>query len=143
MFATKGSAHNDFSPLLCLLPKEKERQHVQGNVHLPERDEMQVLTIHYSNFDNPTTNHCTTLSYTHNSSSIGSFPLPSRGIHIQGPGSQSAGIKHKVSVNPQANQPGIFCWICSTRLTIAPKHGNAFSDRMELEGFPSYIDEEG
>jgi hypothetical protein len=98
---------------------------------------MQVLTIHYSNY-NPTNkdenDFCTTITYTHNDNHIGSARLGSRGIHIQGPGSQSNGIKHKVTVCPEVTKSGIFQCISTTRLTILPRHGKVFNDAAKLKG---------
>jgi hypothetical protein len=42
-------AHSDCSPLLNSIPKN-EYQHVHDDVYLPVPGEMQVLTIHYSNY---------------------------------------------------------------------------------------------
>jgi hypothetical protein len=95
---------------------------------------MQVLTIFSSNYD-PTSDYCTKLTYTYNDDhTIGSAYVPSRGIHIQGPGSQSLGVKHDSCVNPDALQSGIFRIICTTHLTLSPKHGKEFANQIALEG---------
>jgi hypothetical protein len=97
-------AHSDFSPLLCCLNKT-ESVHIHKDVHLPERDEMQVLTIYGSNAI-PSVKEKGTLSikYTYGGSSIGSANLGSRGIHIQGPGSQSPHIEQAIINNGVYNR---------------------------------------
>jgi hypothetical protein len=82
-------AHSDYSPLLCSLPEDfddNNRQYVQPNAYLPNREEMQVLTIHYSNNDQNgiTTENdiCTTISYSHDGQPIGSVRSET-GMEIQ------------------------------------------------------------
>jgi hypothetical protein len=94
-------AHSDFSPLLCSLMKDRYK-HVENTSYLPTREEMQVLTIYCSNY-RISDGSCTSISYTYHDKLIGSASLGSRGIHIQGPGSQSTGIKHRISVKKGAN----------------------------------------
>jgi hypothetical protein len=102
------SAHSDCSPFLNSTTK-KAYVHIHEDVYLPTRGDMQVLTIHYSNYDeNSDGSPCTTLTYTRDGDHIGSAALGSRGIHIQDPGSQSNGIKHKVTVCPSARKSGIY-----------------------------------
>jgi hypothetical protein len=130
------SAHSDCSPFLNS-PNTSVYHHVHEDVYLPTRGEMQVLTIHYSNYNTTKeddTDFCTTITYTHNDDHIGSARLGSRGIHIQGPGSQSNGIKHKVTVRPEMVKSGVFRCISTTRLTVSPRHGKVFNDAAKLEG---------
>jgi hypothetical protein len=128
-------AHSDFSSLLCST-KEKTKLHVHNDVYLPQREEMQVLTIFCSNYQTECKNndYCTSLSYTFKDSIIGSETLGSRGIHIQGPGSQAIGIKHDTKVNQDAHQSGVYQCLCTTRLTVVPRHGKLFQERMQLAG---------
>jgi hypothetical protein len=101
------SAHSDFSPLLCSL-NSTESVHIHKDIHLPERDEMQVLTIHCSNAVLSDKDiGPLSIKYTYDGLSIGSATLGSRGIHIQGPGSQSPLIEHAVTTNV-GPQPGIY-----------------------------------
>jgi hypothetical protein len=125
------SAHSDFSPLLCSL-NSTESVHIHKDMHLPERDEMQVLTIHCSNAVLSDKDiGPLSIKYTYDGLSIGSATLGSRGIHIQGPGSQSPLIEHAVTTNV-GPQPGIYRCVCTTRLTVVPRHGKSFSDHKEL-----------
>jgi hypothetical protein len=126
-------AHSNYSPLLCSLPKDKTLQHAQKDVYLPYCEQMQVLTIFCSNYDSET-ERCTkiTYSYEDDRSIIGSAYIPSRGIHIQGPGSQSLGILHETTVHRDAKKSGIYRCICTTRLTLTPKHSTAFEERIQL-----------
>jgi hypothetical protein len=126
------SAHSDFSPLICSLNK-KESVHIHKDVHLPVRDEMQVLTIYCSNaIASIKDKGSLTIKYTYDGSSIGSATLGSRGIHIQGPGSQSPLLEHAVTTNA-CQQSGIYRCVCTTRLTVVPRNGKSFSDHKELE----------
>jgi hypothetical protein len=127
-------AHSDFSSLLCST-KEKTKLHVHNDVYLPQREEMQVLTIFCSNYQTECNqDYCTLLTYTYKDSIIGSETMGSRGIHIQGPGSQAIGIKHETKVNPDAHQSGVYRCLCTTRLTVVPRHGKLFHERMQLAG---------
>jgi hypothetical protein len=128
------------SPLLCSLPTDDELQHAQKDVYLPYQEQMQVLTIFCSNYDT-TTECCTKITYRYEDdrSIIGSAYLPSRGIHIQGPGSQSPGILHETTVHCDAKKAGIYRCICTTRLT--PKHGKIFEKWILLENVPSEKDD--
>lgn len=88
------NAHSDFSPLLCSL-NSTDSVHIHKDVHLPERNEMQVLTIHCSNAVSlQEQDGLLSIKYTYDGLSIGSATLGSRGIHTQGPGSQSPFIEH-------------------------------------------------
>jgi hypothetical protein len=131
-------AHNDYSPLLCSFPSDdKKLQHVHKDVYLPLRDQMQVLTIFCSNYD-PDSERCTKIAYKYDDGSlIGTAHIPSREIHIQGPGSQILGINHETTVNSDAKKSGIYRCICTTRLTLTPKHGEAFDDHVQLEHVPT------
>jgi hypothetical protein len=121
-------AHNDYSALLCS-PATDIYKHVDRDVYLPIRDSMQVLTIHYSNYENNGA-PCTSISYFHDKNRIGSTKLGAKGIHIQGPGSQSMGIKHEVKVLDDAHRAGIYRCICTTRLSVVPRHGINFGDSL-------------
>jgi hypothetical protein len=131
-------AHNDYSPLLCSFSSDpKKLQHIHKDVYLPYREQMQVLTIFCSNYDIHN-ECCTKIIYRYdNGSIIGTAPIPSRGIHIQGPGSQTLGIKHETTVDANARKSGIYRCICTTRLTVTPKHGKEFDDRIQLENVPT------
>jgi hypothetical protein len=125
-------AHNDFCPLLCSL-NEDNSVNVQNDVYLPEIEQMQVLTIYYSNHPTDCAKNVTTkMRYTFKDKSIGSFSMGSRGIHIQGPGSQSPGIKHASTVHSTVPKFGVFRCICTTRLSVVPRHGKAYNDRHGL-----------
>jgi hypothetical protein len=127
-------AHSDCSPLLNSFPKN-EYQHVHDDVYLPVPGEMQVLMIHYSNYKSAVKDdHCTMITYTCDDELVGSAPLSSRGIHIQGPGSQLIGMKHTTTVSKSARKSGIYRCVCTTRLSLSPSHGKAFKDAMELTG---------
>jgi hypothetical protein len=134
-------SHSDYSPLLCSLPTDDELQHAQKDVYLPYQEQMQVLTIFCSNYDTKT-ERCTKITYRYedDGSIIGSAYIPSRGIHIQGPGSQSPGILHETTIHCDAKKSGIYRCLCTTRLTITPKHGTAFEKRIRLENVPSEKD---
>jgi hypothetical protein len=112
-------AHNDYSPLLCSFSSDQKKlQHIHKDVYLPYREQMQVLTIFCSNYyiHNEC---CTKIIYRYdNGSIIGTAPIPSRGIHIQGPGSQTLGIKHETIVDANARKSGIYRCICTTRLPL-------------------------
>jgi hypothetical protein len=58
--------------------------------------------------------------------------MGSRGIHIQGPGSQSSGIKHASTVHSTVPKFGVFRYICTTRLSVVSRHGKAYNDRHGL-----------
>jgi hypothetical protein len=91
------------SPKLCINPTVVIVDCcVHEDVYLPDRDNMQVLMIYFPNFD-PTSKYCTKMTYTYDDDDqkIGSAYIPSRGIHIQGPGSQAHGVKHDTHVNPR------------------------------------------
>jgi hypothetical protein len=128
------SAHSDYSPLLCFL-KNDYNTHVvnDSDVYLPNRDNMQVLTIYCSNHLSSGSDHCTTITYSYGKKKIDSANLGSRGVHIQGPGSQSMGVKHEVTVDPKAHQAGIYQCICTTRLSVVPRSGPIFEDSIRLE----------
>jgi hypothetical protein len=122
-------AHSDFSPLLCSLNKD-DSVNVHNDIYLPEREQMQVLTIYYSNHPTDCAKNTTTkMRYTFNDQSIGSFSMGSRGIHIQGPGSQSEGIKHASTVHTSVPKFGVYRCICTTRLSVVPRHGKVYNDR--------------
>jgi hypothetical protein len=123
-------AHNDYSALLCSRSKDNDI-HIERDAYLPTRDNMQVFTIHYSNYDNMG-EPCTSISYFHDKKRIGSCSLGSKGIHIQGPGSQSTGIKHEVKVLDNAHQAGIYRCICTTRLSVVARHGTTFDDSLNM-----------
>jgi hypothetical protein len=73
------NAHRDFCPLLCSLNKD-DNVNVHNDVYLPEREQMQVLTIHYSNHSTDCANNVTTkVRYTYDGNSIGSFLMGTRG----------------------------------------------------------------
>jgi hypothetical protein len=129
------SAHSDYSPLLCSLNNDYNTQVVNdSDVYLPNQDNMQVLTIYCSNYHSSGSDYCTTITYSYGKKKIDSANLGSRGVHIQGPGSQSMGVKHEVSVDPKAHQAGIYRCICTTRLSVVPRSGTAFDDSIRLEG---------
>jgi hypothetical protein len=128
------SAHNDYSPLLCSM-NEDHNTHVFDDVYLPTRNNMQVLTIYCSNYRSAHNDSCcATMTYSYNNKKLDSAKLGSRGIHIQGPGSQSMGVKHQVSIDPDAHRAGIYRCICTTRLSVVPKNGKSFDDSVLLEG---------
>jgi hypothetical protein len=58
------SAHSDYSPLLCSL-NNADYTHVDGDVYLPIRDHMQVLTIYCSNYQPNSEESCTRITYYH------------------------------------------------------------------------------
>jgi hypothetical protein len=95
--------HNDYSPLLCSFSSyPKKLEHIHKDVYLPRREQMQVLTIFCSNYDIHN-ECCTKIIYRYdNGSIIGTAPIPSREIHIQGPGSQTLRIKHETTVDANA-----------------------------------------
>jgi hypothetical protein len=87
--------HSDYGQLLCTAENSTSYQHVEDNMWLPKRDEMQVVTMIISNSVLP----CSTeLVYTDGSSKLATIPLNSCCMHIQGPGSQSEGIQHSARV---------------------------------------------
>jgi hypothetical protein len=135
-------AHSDYSPLLCSLPTDDELQHAQKDVYLPYQEQMQVLTIFCLNFD-ATTECCTKITYRYedDQSIIGPAYIPSRGVHIQGPGSQSPGILHETTIHCDAKKVGIYHCICTTRLMLMPKHGTSFEKWILLENVQSENDE--
>jgi hypothetical protein len=135
------NAHSDSSPLLNSASKD-EYQNVQENVYLPVRGEMQVLTVHYSNYENVDDGHCTTITYTCNDEFVGSAPIGSKGIHIQGPGSQAIGMKHATTISKDAMRSGNFRCICTTRLSISPRHREAFQKALQLEGIDESLPQE-
>jgi hypothetical protein len=95
-------AHSDYSALLCSRNKKQLTQ-----VQLLSQDDMQVLTIYCSNY-NENQNECTNITYTYNDKKIGSAKLGLRGIHIQCLGSQTMGVKHEVHVEADACRSGIY-----------------------------------
>jgi hypothetical protein len=92
-------AHNDYSPLLCSM-NDDHNTHVFDDVYLPTRNNMQVLTIYCSNYKSAHNDSCATMTYSYNDKKLDSSEIGSRGVHIQGPGSQSMGVKHQVSIYP-------------------------------------------
>jgi hypothetical protein len=44
------------------------------------------------------------------------------------------GIKHEVSVEKHARRSGIYRCICTTRLSVVPKHGQTFHQSVDLDG---------
>jgi hypothetical protein len=129
------SAHSDYSPLLCS-PTHDHLVHIDRDVYLPTREDMQVLTVYCSNYNSNKNSKqsCTTITYKFNNKKIQSVNLGAKGIHIQGPGSQAMGIKHEVSVDNCAHSSGIYRCICTTRLSVVPKHGHRFQQSIENDG---------
>jgi hypothetical protein len=86
---------------------------------------MQVLTIHCSNAVLSDKDiGPLSIKYTYDGLSIGSA-------------TQSPLIEHAVTTNV-GPQPGIYRCVCTTRLTVVPRHGKSFSDHKELDRASSF-----
>lgn len=122
------AAHNDSSPLLCS-PSNTTRTHVVDVAHLPLMDEMQVLTMYWTNLDDDldSSQYNIDMNYYFFEKKIAQLPLTGRGIHIQGPGSQSSGITHETKVRGKF-ESNIYRGVCTTRLSVTPRNGDVFNE---------------
>ena len=111
--------HSDFGELLCSPDGSPTYHHVQDDKWLPKRDEMQVVTIVISNSVRA---FSTELVYSAGSTELATIPLSSCCIHIQGPGSQSQGIKHCARVTGSNVDGAIWRSAITLRLSVGRNH---------------------
>ena len=126
------ASHSDANPTLCSNAEAKNdpHVHVKDNLYLPKPDEMQVVTMVFSNCEDK---FSTELVYTDVNSKkvIQTIPLSSCCLHWQGPGSQAAGILHRAKVIPGINAGGIYRIASTFRFTLDPiENKDKFDQRL-------------